>query len=143
MRAMASFVLPGDAFSVTLGRALVGALLRREGVGESADVLLLVSELLGNAHKHSRSGLPGGRVEVVVIDCPGPIMRLEVIDEGSEVSMPHVRDAPGMRGMDAGPGDGAPTAAGGLGLRIVEQIARRWGWEDGRSGGIVWCEVAL
>ncbi|MEO3858782.1 ATP-binding protein [Acrocarpospora sp. B8E8] len=141
MRVMGSFVLPGEAFSVTFGRALVRALLKREGVGEPADALLLVSELLGNALKHSRSGMPGGRVEVAVIDCGDGAVRLEVTDEGSEASTPQVRDVPRVHGIGDGLDGGVP-AADGHGLRLVEQIARRWGWQDDGSGRMVWCEVA-
>ncbi|GAA0989926.1 hypothetical protein GCM10009555_074820 [Acrocarpospora macrocephala] len=141
MRVMGSFVLPGKAFSVTFGRALVRALLKREGVGESADALLLVSELLGNALKHSRSGMPGGRVEVAVIDCGDGVVRLEVTDEGSQASTPQVRDVPCVHGIGDGLDDGV-LAADGHGLRLVEQIARRWGWQDDGSGRMVWCEVA-
>ncbi len=138
---MGSFVLPGEALSVPFGRALVAVLLEREGFGESPDVLLVVTELLTNALGHSRSGLPGGRVSLAVADCGGRVVRVEVTDEGSEASIPRVREVPGGDQVP-GDGDGVP-AAGGLGLLLVERIARGWGWQDKAPERMVWCEVAL
>ncbi|MEO3862811.1 ATP-binding protein [Acrocarpospora sp. B8E8] len=122
--------LPGEAASVARARAFVRGLLERAGVGEASDVLLLVSELVTNAVAHSESG-QGGRVGVVVVACPDRIVRVEVCDQGSDASKPQVRDDRGL------------LAIGGRGLRLVEQIARGWDWDEDGSGRTVWFEVAV
>ncbi|WP_170321716.1 ATP-binding protein [Acrocarpospora pleiomorpha] len=122
--------LPGEAASVVRARVFVRGVLGRAGVDEASDVLLLVSELVTNAVAHSESG-EGGRVGLVVIGCPDRIVRVEVCDQGSEASKPRVRDDQGL------------LATGGRGLRLVEQIARGWDWEEDGSGRTVWFEVAV
>lgn len=46
------------------------------------DVLICVSELAGNAVKHTRSGQPGGKFTVIVETRPAGV-RVEVLDQGS------------------------------------------------------------
>jgi len=94
---------------------------------EHADATLVVSELVTNAVAHSACG-PGETITVdarVIGDC----VRIAVHDPGRSGGVPHVRE------------DGA-SAGGGLGLRVVDQLARRWGSErpDGR---LVWAELAV
>ncbi|WP_051695841.1 ATP-binding protein [Streptomyces sp. NRRL S-244] len=94
---------------------------RREA---AEDVLLLVSELVGNACLHA-----GGPRELVLRRTPGRL-RIEVGDGSPE----HPR-----RLRTAG-----PAQPGGHGLLILERLARSWGCEpygDGRSGKTVWAEV--
>ncbi|MEO3862658.1 ATP-binding protein [Acrocarpospora sp. B8E8] len=122
--------LPGAAVSVVRARAFVRGVLERAGVDEAADVLLLVSELVGNAVTHSDSG-QGGRLAVVVIGCDDRVVRVEVNDQGSDANKPQVRDGEGL------------LSAGGRGLRLVEQISRGWGWDEAGSGRTVWFEVAV
>ncbi|MEO3861823.1 ATP-binding protein [Acrocarpospora sp. B8E8] len=125
--------LPGEAVSVVRARAFVRGVLERAGVGEAADVLLLVSELVGNAVAHSDSG-QGGRVAVAVLGCGDQgdrVVRVEVSDQGSDENKPQVRDGEGL------------LASGGRGLRLVELMARAWGWDEDGSGRTVWFEVGV
>jgi anti-sigma regulatory factor (Ser/Thr protein kinase) len=86
--------------------------------GERLDTAaLLVSELVTNAVLHG-----AGRI-VLTIEAAGAVMRFGVSDEGD--GAPHVRDDPGPDG--------------GWGLRLVEQLAARWGVR--RSGTDVWFEI--
>lgn len=90
------------------------------------DVLLLVSELVGNACLHA-----GGVRDLVLRRGPGRL-RIEVGDGSPE----HPR-----RLWTAG-----AALPGGHGLLILERLARSWGWEpyaDGRNGKTVWAEVPL
>jgi len=96
-------------------------LLRRHAAGFDSDRLdtavLLVSELVTNAVVHG-----DGPIELTIaVDDRGA--RFAVTDEGG--GTPAVRDDPG--------------ADGGWGLRLVAQLARRWGVADGRTH--VWFEI--
>lgn len=82
------------------------------------DVVLVVSELVSNSVRHGSSQ----GIEVKVTARNGRI-RVEVTDEG--------------------PGFAADTPRGdGLGLRIVERLADRWGMHDGSHQFTVWAELA-
>lgn len=88
------------------------------------DVLLLVSELVGNACLHA-----GGPRELVLRRTPARL-RIEVGD-GSPEHPRRLRTT----------GSALP---GGHGLLILERLARSWGCEpygDGRTGKTVWAEV--
>ena len=92
------------------------------------DVLLLVSELAGNAVQHSASG-DGGEFEVAISMADG-LVRVEVGDQGGG-------SGPRLSGED---GSGAvPT--GGRGLRIVDALAAKWGLAGDDLGRVVWFEV--
>jgi anti-sigma regulatory factor (Ser/Thr protein kinase) len=85
-----------------------------------ADLQLVVSELVANAVEHGR-----GRIDVTVeLDGAGGI-RGEVRDEGNGVEA--VREADEQ------------TLEGGIGLPVVERIARRWGAQPGSTR--VWFEL--
>lgn len=75
------------------------------------DVGLIVSELVTNSVRHAGAGAAEAVIiEVMVL---GDRVRLAVVDRGSE-HVPHI----------------APREAdepGGLGLRLVEQLATDWG----------------
>ncbi|MFK0043655.1 ATP-binding protein [Streptomyces sp. NPDC090741] len=88
------------------------------------DVLLLVSELVGNACLHA-----GGPSELVLRRTPARL-RIEVGD-GSPEHPRRLRTA----------GSALP---GGHGLLILDRLARSWGCEPygyGRTGKTVWAEV--
>ena len=79
-------------------------------------VSLLTTELLANAIKHA----PGdGDVHLAAMIAPG-FARVEV--------------------LDAGPGFDPEAITTGLGLRLVDKLASRWGVETAR-GTLVWFEV--
>ncbi|WP_170322563.1 ATP-binding protein [Acrocarpospora macrocephala] len=122
--------LPGVAESVPLARRYVRDVLVSAGCTRIDDALLLTSELLGNAIRHSDSGRePGGSVSVVVCREVG-VVRVEVIDQGSPSSKPEVVVDPNGEGC------------GGRGLWLVSQIASMWGWHEGVTGQVVWFQLA-
>lgn len=87
------------------------------------DVLLLVSELVTNSVRHSNGDDRTEEEVVVRVAKQGSVVRLEVSDPGP------CFDEDADRGS-------------GLGLRIVERIADRWGIDkEGRC--TVWAEVSL
>jgi anti-sigma regulatory factor (Ser/Thr protein kinase) len=95
------------------------------------DGLLVASELVTNAVRHS--------------GCE-PDHRLRVdVKLGQDRLLISVHD-PGLSGRGARPrfdvGESDSPEPGGWGLRIVEQIARRWGAER-PDGYRVWAELAL
>ncbi|WP_170321636.1 ATP-binding protein [Acrocarpospora pleiomorpha] len=122
--------LPGVAESVPLARRYVRDVLVSAGCTRIDDVLLLTSELLGNAIRHSDSGRePGGSVSVVVCREAG-IVRVEVIDQGAPTSKPEV-----VTDLDE-------EDCAGRGLWLVSRIASMWGWHEGMTGQVVWFQLA-
>ena len=118
--------MTGTPITVTLPRdpgapRRARALLREHANGLGADRLdtavLLISELVTNAVLHG-----SGEIRLI-IDLAGNDARFAVADEGE--GTPVVRDAPGPDG--------------GWGLRLVGQLATRWGIVDKRTQ--VWFEV--
>src|ERR1035441_10819815 len=104
-------ILPGISDRVRDARTLV-----REALGEAAPAIdaavLCTSELVTNGILYSRSGRPGGVVEVTVDTGDGEVT-ITVTDLGARG-----RPTIAARPVDAG--------EGGLGLRIVEQLADAW-----------------
>ena len=80
--------------------------------------MLLISELVTNAVLHG-----GGEIRLLIDVDRDRLARFAVSDEGG--GSPVVRDDPG--------------ADGGWGLRLVGQLAARWGVLEGRTQ--VWFEV--
>jgi anti-sigma regulatory factor (Ser/Thr protein kinase) len=117
--------LAGLAERARVARAFVARVL---GPGHPCgdDAALLVSELFGNSVRHSGSGMPGGTVTVAV-KTGNRVVRVEVTD----------RSGPGMPGLGVAAGD----AEGGRGLRLVADLAVRWGWR--RRGGrtVTWFDL--
>jgi anti-sigma regulatory factor (Ser/Thr protein kinase) len=125
---LAELVFLGVARSVSVARHCVGSVLAAAGHRYVDGVLLVVSELVGNAVMHTESGLAGGLVTVDVQGIGRQLARIDVIDQGSNTA-PQVRE----------PRD---TASSGRGLKIVEMTALRWGVrDDGLGGKAVWAEV--
>jgi anti-sigma regulatory factor (Ser/Thr protein kinase) len=91
------------------------------------DALIVVSELVTNAVMHSGCD-PEDTIAVRAV-LAGGCLRISVHDPGRST------DAPAIPADDR-------RRRGGLGLRIVERIARRWGVDRGR-GRMVWAELAL
>lgn len=108
--------IPADELAPRLTRARLGEIEASLGP-RSADVKLIVSELVTNAVRHAGSN-EKVRVRVKAND---ERIRLEVVDDG--------------------PGFPLATARGdGMGLRIIERLADDWGVEvDGSC--TVWVEL--
>lgn len=123
--------LPGMEASVPRARAW---LRDRLGVDHPAldDVLLLASELVTNAVRHSDSRHVG-TVTVAAATRPG-VVHVVVIDDGA-ATVPRVGD------VDVSGGDGEEQSEGGRGLFLVEMLARAWGIHDDGAGRAVWFEV--
>ena len=92
-----------------------------------SDAILVASELVSNAVMHAGCE-PGEAIELVV-EMRSNAVRLAITDRGCSDKAPTVR-GPEYRGP------------GGLGLRIVETLAHRWGVER-RIGTLVWADLSL
>ena len=101
-----------------LGEFLTGQVPERL----AADAALVLSELATNALRH---GL-GDVVARASID-PDRAIQLSVTDSGDEL--------PAMLPVD-------PERIGGLGLRIVDQLASAWGVAPFPGGKTVWATIA-
>ena len=89
--------------------------------------VLLASELVTNSVRHSGSAVPGGRVTVTVTT-RGHDVRVEVTDRGAD-GVPALLPAAG-------------EAEGSRGLRLVEALATRWGYERGGGLAMTWFELS-
>lgn len=104
------------------------ALKEADRVGEIiGDVMLVASELVTNAVRHSGCS----RDQMVRIDASleAERVRISVCD-------------PGVSGRSAQARQPSDLADGGMGLRIVDQLADRWGTARTR-GYCVWAEMTV
>ena len=113
----ATHLLPPRAASVVLARRAVEALPL--GAGRTGDVKLIVSELVTNSIEHGQLGALD-RIELRALVDQRGALHMEVRDPG-----------PGPR----------PGAEHGMGWRILDRMADRWGID--RSDGLarVWFEL--
>lgn len=120
-----SVELPFDPSSVRSARRVVGADLVAACVEEPdrSDVLIVLSELLGNSVRHARP-LEGGQVRVLWRVHPEEI---EVaVADGGAVTQPRAERPPF-------------AAVSGRGLGIVDALAETWGVEGaGTANQLVW-----
>jgi anti-sigma regulatory factor (Ser/Thr protein kinase) len=119
---LASLTIPGRPDRVSEARAFV-----RKAVGADNPVadtaVLLTSEIVTNAVMHSDSRRAGGSVTVLMIETAGGL-RVEVADDGSDLSAPVVR--------------GDVYASDGHGLYLVQALADQWGYVREETGTTVW-----
>lgn len=119
---LGSLTIPGRPEHVREARAFVA-----KALGELHPALdtavLLVSELVTNAVMHSTSRCCGGTVSTLIMESSGGL-RIEVADEGSELSAPVVR--------------GDVYASDGHGLFLVQTLADQWGYLRDDHGTTVW-----
>ncbi|MFD6950664.1 ATP-binding protein [Nocardiopsis sp. NPDC060348] len=97
-------------------------------------VLLVVSELVANAWRHSASGAECGRVRVQMRHLLERVLLVAVTDDGPRPGQPlHV---PRL----ASEADALTTC--GRGLRLVDRLSVEWGW-DGEPGRplTVWAHI--
>ncbi|MEA2254558.1 MAG: serine/threonine-protein kinase RsbW [Solirubrobacteraceae bacterium] len=113
----ASHLLPADAGSVVLARRAMNEL----GLAplRTGKVKLIVSELVTNSVEHGRLG-PEDHIEIRAHLHDGGSLRVEVLDDG--------------------PGPPALTRSG-LGWRVIERVADRWGVERKGAHACVWFEL--
>jgi serine phosphatase RsbU (regulator of sigma subunit)/anti-sigma regulatory factor (Ser/Thr protein kinase) len=120
---VAEWRLPLDPAEVPRARAVVREQLHDWGLAKLADTAeLLVSELVTNAVRHSRTR----PVELRLVR--GDTLLCEVDDDDHEL--------PTL--LSAGPGDET-----GRGLRVVSTLAREWGTSRTGAGKTVWFELTL
>ena len=115
--------LPPVASSVPLARRLVRDVLRTWNAPQDrADAELLITELVANVVDHA-----GGDVLTLELALGGAWLRIGVVD-GSAIR-PVVREM-------------SHQSERGRGIRLVAEIADRWGAEDHRDGKRVWFELS-
>jgi anti-sigma regulatory factor (Ser/Thr protein kinase) len=119
---LGSLTVPGRPEHVREARAFVAKALGELHAGLDT-VVLLTSELVTNAVMHSSSRCAGGSVSILVMESSGGL-RIEVADEGSELSTPVVR--------------GDAFASDGHGLFLVQTLADQWGYLRDDRGTTVW-----
>ena len=91
------------------------------------NAVLLTSELVTNSVMHSSSRCYGGTVTVLVAESAGGV-RIEVTDEGSDLSSPVVR--------------GDVYASDGHGLFLVQTLSDQWGYLRDAGATTVWFWLA-
>jgi two-component sensor histidine kinase len=113
----ATHLLPPDAGSIVLARRAIEALPLTPG--RTVEVKLIVSELVTNSIEHADLGA-ADRIEISARVDPRGALRVEV--------------------RDPGPGP-PPDARRGMGWRILERMADRWGVEHRDGQARVWFEL--
>jgi serine/threonine-protein kinase RsbW len=124
---LGSLAIPGRPEHVREARTFAARVLA--GLGPVAETaMLLTSELVTNAVRHSRSRSAGGMVSLVILQDPAGV-RIEVTDDGSDTGTPVVK---------------ADTfASDGHGLMLVQSLSEQWGYlRSGAAGTTVWFRLA-
>jgi anti-sigma regulatory factor (Ser/Thr protein kinase) len=112
-----------DAFAPGVVRQAMSEL---SGVGwVLGDAMLVGTELVTNAVRHSMCTEDESLTVRVTRD--GRV-RIHVLDPGASGRSAEIPDR--------------PFGPGGLGLKVVEALAQRWGTERGEGGYAVWAELA-
>jgi anti-sigma regulatory factor (Ser/Thr protein kinase) len=121
-----SVTIEALAGQVGVARAVVGGVL---GVGHPCldAAVLLVSELVTNSVLHSGSTVAGGQVTVTV-SADGGVARVAVAE----------RAGPGVPVLVP---DAGGEAEGNRGMRLVDMLASRWGYERGGGQAVTWFEL--
>lgn len=120
---LGSLTFEGSPKQVAAARAFVARTLSASHLKVDSDAAtLLTSEIVTNAIMHTKSGVPGGTVTIVVFAVPRGVL-VEVIDEGA-AGVPIVK--------------GDLFAAEGHGLFLVQQLAAQWGYLRDPAGTTVW-----
>jgi len=120
---LGSLTIPGRPEQVGHARAFVARTLGTNEVGADADAAtLLTSEIVTNAIQHTKSGIDGGTVTIVVIGVSHGVL-VEIIDVGSAAT-PVVK--------------GDLYAVEGHGLFLVQHLAAQWGYLRDPAGTTVW-----
>jgi anti-sigma regulatory factor (Ser/Thr protein kinase) len=121
----ASIDIPGGVKAPAEARDAVDELTLGYSDETRETLRLLVSELVTNSVRHAGAAGPEHRIGLHVRTSNSRV-RVEVLDEGPGFEPPN--------------GPAADAATSGWGLRLVGQIADRWGVERDRST-LVWFEM--
>jgi anti-sigma regulatory factor (Ser/Thr protein kinase) len=120
---LGSLTIEGHPKQVSAARAFVARTLGASHLKVDIEAAtLLTSEIVTNAVQHTKSGVDGGTVTIVVIGVPRGAL-VEIIDNGS-AGVPIVK--------------GDLYAAEGHGLFLVQQLAAQWGYLRDPTGTTVW-----
>jgi anti-sigma regulatory factor (Ser/Thr protein kinase) len=120
---LGSLTIEGHPSQVSAARDFVASTLGASHLKVDSDAAtLLTSEIVTNAILHTKSGVAGGTVTIVVIGISRGVL-VEVIDDGS-AGVPIVK--------------GDLYAAEGHGLFLVQQLADQWGYLRDPAGTTVW-----
>jgi anti-sigma regulatory factor (Ser/Thr protein kinase) len=120
---LGSLTIPGRPEQVGVARGFVARTVSSDQVGADAyAATLLTSEIVTNAIQHSKSGVEGGTVTIVIIGVPRGVL-VEIIDNGS-AGAPIVK--------------GDLYAVEGRGLFVVQHFAAHWGYFRDSTGTTVW-----
>jgi anti-sigma regulatory factor (Ser/Thr protein kinase) len=114
--------LPGQPQHVRQARQFVACTIG-EDHRHCDTALLLTSELVTNAVTHSRSGRPGGTVDLVVSATCSALL-IAVTDGGSETGPPAISSQPG--------------GTNGNGLILVDSLSDGWGYRQESGRTAVW-----
>jgi anti-sigma regulatory factor (Ser/Thr protein kinase) len=124
---LGSLTIPGRPEQVSAARAFVSRTLGAHHASTDNDTAtLLTSEIVTNAIAHTKSGVEGGTVTIVVIAVARGVL-VEIIDDGS-AGTPIVK--------------GDLYAAEGHGLFLVQHLAAQWGYLRDPAGTTVWFHLA-
>jgi serine/threonine-protein kinase RsbW len=107
---MTALVLPGRPEAAAGARDFAGKVLA--GYPAAGDAVTALNEMVTNAVQHSRSGLPGGTLEVRLTVTAASVLA-EVVDDGP-LGVPVVTSRESF-------------AERGRGLVLVEALTRAWG----------------
>src|SRR5579862_4951463 len=125
---LGSLTIPGRPEQVGLARSFVARTLGSNRIAADADAAtLLTSEIVTNAIQHTKSGVDGGTVTIVVIGVPRGVL-VEILDDGS-AGTPVVK--------------GDLYAAEGHGLFLVQHLAAQWGYHRDSAGTTVWFHLPV
>ena len=124
-----SVTIPAVPEQVRAARAFVSGALE-ESCAYVEVALLLAGELVTNSVEHSGSAVAGGVVTVTVA-AGDKVVRVEVTDRSGD-GVPVLRPA-----ADAADGE----AEGGRGLRLVDMLSARWGYQCGGGLAPTWFEL--
>lgn len=118
---VAEFSTPVVRGAAGLARDFARKTLKELGyLGDHGDVVLVVSELVSNALRHTAT--------IPVVRLAGNVGRLLIeVEDGSPV-LPQTR---------------LSAAVGGWGLQLVGRLSTAWGSRAASGGKVVWCEMAV
>jgi anti-sigma regulatory factor (Ser/Thr protein kinase) len=91
------------------------------------DMMLVASELVSNAVRHSQCA--EDQMLKVTVGIADPGLEISVCDPGTATTQARVTER--------------PLGAGGLGLKVVEQLSARWGSERMPRGHRVWAQIPV